>query len=167
MSTISDYEQGLMDQQSGRELDAHAEQLKRWLEAGCCPKCRKPYVLQINPKNITFKCALSGSCGWFAIYPIAVISNGTLQAENDVEAALADLREMFPNHCVNLTWGEGIAAGRQVTIHLINPEANGTAWGDKRFSQPTLSKAMAAAREYYDDGREADIDARRAAQGNN
>ena len=84
MSTTSDYEQHQLDEQSVRELDAHAEQLKRWLEAGCCPKCRKPYVLEINPKNITFRCSLSGhSCNWSAIYPIATIGNSSpLHAEN-------------------------------------------------------------------------------------
>lgn len=82
-----------------------------------------------------------------------------------VASVLAELRSMFPSHCINLTWGLGVAAGQQVTIHLINPDANGTRWGDHRFSQATLPEVMAAARQYYDDGREADIDARRAAQG--
>jgi hypothetical protein len=66
---------------------------------------------------------------------------------NDVDAALTELRRMFPHHCINLTWSLGIAAGQQVTIHLVNPEANRTVWGDHRFSQPTLTSAMTKARE--------------------
>lgn len=34
-----DYEQNLLDQQSEREIVAHDEALKIWIEAGCCPKC--------------------------------------------------------------------------------------------------------------------------------
>lgn len=120
MSTISDYEQHQLDEQSGRELDAHAEQLKRWLEAGCCPKCREPYVLQINPKNITFKCALSGSCGWFAIYPIATIGNSSpLHAEN---AALKEEVAQLQAHIRNLDHDFAAALKHCDDQHVVGSE---------------------------------------------
>lgn len=84
MSTYSDFQQHQLDEQSGRELDAHAEKLKRSLEIGQCPKCSRFRILtEINPKNIKFRCAITGACGWFAIYPTATVGNSSpLHAEN-------------------------------------------------------------------------------------
>ena len=106
MSTISDYEQNQMDAQMGREMDAHAENLKRSLEAGRCPRCMAQYTVGINPKNITFKCnggpgyGRSVPCGWFAIYPIATIGNSSpLHTEN---AALKEEVAALKSHIENL-----------------------------------------------------------------
>lgn len=65
-----------------------------------------------------------------------------------VEECITELRGMFPDRCISLTWSIGIAAGQQVSVHLINPESNGTNWGDKRFSAPTLDEAMARVRAW-------------------
>lgn len=62
------------DERMSVEIDAHGENLKLWIEAGCCPKCRTRHRIEINPHNIRFICT-SKTCGWFAIYPIARIGN--------------------------------------------------------------------------------------------
>lgn len=77
---MSNYDPGAqyfrqLDQSMSTEIDAHDESLKRWIEAGCCVKCRAHHVIELNPKNITFRC--SANCGWSAIYPIAKIGDSS------------------------------------------------------------------------------------------
>lgn len=58
-----------LDQQMGKELDAHAEHLQKSLDKGECPKCstKLPFP-RVTIKSILFEC--SDICGWRAIYPV-------------------------------------------------------------------------------------------------
>lgn len=63
------------DEAMSRELASHAEALQDAIEAGLCLKCGCDYKVELNPRNITFKCISESSCGWFALYPIRTIGN--------------------------------------------------------------------------------------------
>jgi len=81
----------LMDQRIEATLAAHAENLKQWIEAGCCPRCRAHHLIELNERNITFKCS-KGSCGWSAIYPIRTLGNSE-RAQRDGTLDLVAIAE--------------------------------------------------------------------------
>ena len=72
MTKTEQFEQ--QDAAMERTLASHAENLKQWIEAGCCVRCRKQHRIELNERNITFRCC-DKDCGWFAIYPIRTLGN--------------------------------------------------------------------------------------------
>lgn len=80
------------DEAVSREIDAHAEALKSAIELGLCLKCGcESLHTELNPRNITFKCYITG-CEWFAVYAIRTIGNSE-RAQRDESLDLIAIAE--------------------------------------------------------------------------
>lgn len=106
------------DEAMSRSIDAHDEALKRAVELGVCLKCRVGYKVEVNPRNLTFRCRIS-TCGWSAIYPIRTLGNSE-RAQRDEELDLIALaeKEVIANGRIALkAWrAMGSANGTAFTI---------------------------------------------------
>lgn len=114
----TEYDFRLMDQKIECTLVAHDEALKRAIENNRCVRCGCAYRVEINLRNITFRCVQGATCGWSAIYPIRTIGNSerARQDENLDMVAIAE-REVI-DAAIALVGGNGQADAQTFTEHL-------------------------------------------------
>lgn len=101
----SDCEFRQLDQATERTLVSHAENLKASLERGECLRCGSGYLVEINPRNIIFRCHEAG-CGWHAVYPIRTIGNSE-RANQDESLDLIAIAEKDVIEKAR-TWGKWV-----------------------------------------------------------
>lgn len=78
MSTLSNHEQSQLDSTMEREIVSHQTAIQAAIEGDRCPRCRYHLKTELTDRLITFRCAdPAGTCGWSAMYPIAVAGNSS------------------------------------------------------------------------------------------